>query len=91
MAATHTLHADPGLLHRGACHRPDLPVCAPRLTHRERQVLALLRYRLTDREIAEQLGIGVRTAESHVASLIGKLGAGNRRAVPEAAKLLGLN
>ena len=54
-------------------------------------MLALLRYRLTDREIAEQLGIGVRTAESHVASLIGKLGAGNRRAVPAAAKLLGLN
>jgi DNA-binding NarL/FixJ family response regulator len=74
----------------GFSPRPDLPVCVPQLTRREQEVLALLRYRFTDREIAEQLGIGVRTAESHVASVIGKLGAANRRTAPVAALRLGL-
>ncbi|MCA9879143.1 MAG: hypothetical protein KC442_15235, partial [Thermomicrobiales bacterium] len=45
-----------------------LPV--ERLTPRERDVLPLLGQRLSDAEIAEQLFIGVRTAEFHVANIM---------------------
>ena len=50
-----------------------------RLTRREREVLLLLGQRLTDREIGERLFIGLRTVECHVARLLGKLEARNRR------------
>ncbi len=49
------------------------------LTRREREVLALLCQRLTDPEIAVRLFISPRTASSHVANVLGKLGAANRR------------
>jgi DNA-binding NarL/FixJ family response regulator len=49
------------------------------LTRREREVLALLQQRLTDPEIAQHLCIGTRTVESHVARILAKLGAANRR------------
>ena len=55
--------------------------CPPfdRLTVRERQVLALLCHRLSDPEIAAALVIGIRTVESHVAHILGKLAVANRR------------
>ena len=49
------------------------------LTRREREVLALLCQRLTDPEIAEHLFISLRTANSHVANLLAKLGVHSRR------------
>jgi DNA-binding NarL/FixJ family response regulator len=49
------------------------------LTRRERDVLALLCLRLTDREIGEHLVIGVRTVQTHVSRILEKLGAANRR------------
>jgi DNA-binding CsgD family transcriptional regulator len=49
------------------------------LTRREREVLALLCQRLTDPEIAARLFISPRTASSHVANVLGKLSAANRR------------
>jgi predicted ATPase/DNA-binding CsgD family transcriptional regulator len=49
------------------------------LTRREREVLALLSQRLTDPEIAEQLFISPKTASNHVANILAKLGAPNRR------------
>ena len=55
--------------------RGDLPP----LTRRERGVLAHLCQRLTDPEIAERLFISPRTASAHVANILSKLGAANRR------------
>ena len=51
------------------------------LTAREAEVFSLLQRRLTNAEIADELYISVRTAETHVASVLRKLGADNRRAV----------
>jgi DNA-binding CsgD family transcriptional regulator len=61
-----------------------------RLTRREREVLRLVCLRLSDPEIADRLFIGTRTAESHVASILGKLGAANRREAASTASRLGL-
>ncbi|HET8644645.1 MAG TPA: tetratricopeptide repeat protein, partial [Vicinamibacteria bacterium] len=59
--------------------RRGVPRSGVDLTRREREVLRLLQQRLSDAEIAARLSIGVRTVEFHVANILGKLGAGNRR------------
>jgi DNA-binding CsgD family transcriptional regulator/tetratricopeptide (TPR) repeat protein len=61
------------------------------LTSRERDVLHLLCQRLSNPEIADQLYIGTRTVEFHVANIIGKLGAANRREAAAIATRLGLS
>jgi DNA-binding NarL/FixJ family response regulator len=48
------------------------------LTAREREVLELLGEGLSNRQIAERLGISEHTAKFHVASVFGKLGASSR-------------
>ncbi len=51
------------------------------LTDREREVLELVAEGLANKEIASKLGIGVRTAEMHVAHVAAKLGARSRAEV----------
>lgn len=48
------------------------------VTQREAEVLAAIRQRKSNSEIAESLTISVRTVESHVSSLLAKFGVGNR-------------
>jgi len=48
------------------------------LTAREREVLELLAQGLSNRRLAERLGISEHTAKFHVASVCGKLGASSR-------------
>lgn len=54
------------------------PIAAHGLSLREREVLRLLSEGLTDREIAGALTISTRTVETHVSSLLRKLGVRNR-------------
>src|SRR5947209_13172539 len=71
---------------------------AETVSEREAEVLAALADHLTNAQIAQRLHISVRTVESHVSSLLRKLGAGDRRelagfaparlAPPSAAPLL---
>src|SRR3989442_14848523 len=63
---------------RGRPPHPDI------LTPREWEVLALLRERLTNRQIAERLAISVHAARYHVSEILSKLGVGTRE---EAARL----
>jgi predicted ATPase/DNA-binding CsgD family transcriptional regulator len=69
---------------------PSQPAADPRLTRREREVLRLLCQHYTNAEIADQLFVGTRTVETHVASLLDKLGVTHRRAAAVAAARLGL-
>jgi len=48
------------------------------LTPREQDVLALMRLRLTDKEIAQRLSISVQTAKRHAANIYVKLGVSRR-------------
>jgi DNA-binding NarL/FixJ family response regulator len=49
-----------------------------RLTAREREILALLAEGLSNRAVAERLGIAERTVKFHVGEILGRLGASNR-------------
>ena len=53
-------------------YRPS-PQELDELTAREREVIALVARRLSDQEIAEQLVIGVATAETHVSRALRKV------------------
>ena len=60
-----------------AAHRDQLSALAV-LTHREREVLALVADGRTNRDIAESLYIEARTVEKHVEHIRAKLGARSR-------------
>lgn len=51
---------------------------SPALTARESDVLRLIARGLPNKQIASQLGLGLRTVESHVSCLLGKLGVSSR-------------
>lgn len=61
--------------HAGGSDQDDLGTL---LSAREREVLHLLSEGMTDREIATALAISPRTVESHVSSVLHKLGVRNR-------------
>ena len=58
----------------GLLRSPNDGPRTPSLTAREREVLAWLAKGLSSREVAGELDIGVRTVESHRASIMHKLG-----------------
>jgi LuxR family maltose regulon positive regulatory protein len=60
------------------------------LTHREREILALLAERWSDKEIAERLTIAPNTVRKHTSTVYSKLGVNSRREAIEAARALGL-
>jgi DNA-binding NarL/FixJ family response regulator len=67
-------------------HAAEPPLVEP-LTPRERDVLDLVALGLSNKSVAERLGISDQTVKFHVASIIGKLGAANRtEAVRRAAR-----
>jgi DNA-binding NarL/FixJ family response regulator len=74
LSAAHVLAA--GLRLEPAAPERDRP--PPRLSPREREVLALLLDGAPNKVIARALGIAVRTAKFHVAAVLAKLGAHNR-------------
>ncbi len=63
---------------------------SPRLTPRERQVIALIARGYSNRAIAEALVITERTAEIHVGNILGKLGFSSRAQVAAYAVAQGL-
>lgn len=60
------------------------------LTGRQTQVMGLLIEGLTNAEIADALVLSVRTIDSHVAAVLGKVGSRTRRDVAARAADLGL-
>jgi DNA-binding NarL/FixJ family response regulator len=60
------------------------------LTSREVHVLKLVSAGLTNREIAESLGLSSRTVDAHLRSIFGKIGVGSRSAATRYAVERGL-
>ncbi len=54
------------------------PIVTPKLTKRERQVIALASHGKKNREIAVALAVGEETIKSHVKNSLKKLGARDR-------------
>jgi DNA-binding CsgD family transcriptional regulator len=76
----------------GSAAEADVPTPTAHfgLSPREREVLALLAKRLTDREIAEVLFLSPHTVHRHATNIFAKLGAANRREAAALAVRLGL-
>ena len=72
-----------------AAARDDLTAIEP-LTPRELEVLELVTEGLSNKAIAERLGISDQTVKFHLASILGKLGASNRTEAVRRAVRLGL-
>ncbi|MFF8834447.1 response regulator [Streptomyces sp. NPDC015130] len=67
-----------GLAAEHARRAPAPAPWAARLTEREAEVLRHVATGLTNAEIAERMGVGPATVKSHVAAVLGKLGARDR-------------
>ncbi len=50
----------------------------PRLTPQEQRILSLIAEGLTNRQIAERLGLAEKTVKNHVSRLLAKLGMAHR-------------
>jgi len=73
----HPSHANEGLP-AGSAPTRALDELAESLTRRELEVLQMLAAGLSNKEIAARLSISEHTVKFHVASILGKLGAGSR-------------
>ena len=73
----HPSHAEEGLA-AGPAPARALDELAEALTNRELEVLQMLAAGLSNKEIAARLNISEHTVKFHVASILGKLGAGSR-------------
>ena len=62
----------------GLAPHPVAPSGSPKLTGREREILALIARGLTNREIGEALCIAEKTVKAHVSNVLAKLGARDR-------------
>ncbi len=67
-----------------AGHRVVARVAPPGMTSREREIAVLAAGGCTNREIAEQLFVSVRTVENHLQHVYDKLGIGSRRELASA-------
>ncbi|MFM7076380.1 MAG: response regulator transcription factor [Planctomycetaceae bacterium] len=74
-AAIRTVHAGGRL--GASLGDPSLPATGP-LSHREQEVLGLVRQGFSNDEIAALLGISERTARAHVSAILAALGAADR-------------
>jgi two-component system nitrate/nitrite response regulator NarL len=81
---------DEALLSPRARPRPAAPALPEALTPRETEVLQLLAQGLSNRRIAEGLGISEHTAKFHVNAIVTKLGAQTRTEAAMRAARLGL-
>jgi DNA-binding NarL/FixJ family response regulator len=62
----------------GALSQPDTPPRGTQLTAREREILLMLRNRLSNKEIAARLGLSLPTVKNHVHHVLAKLGVRRR-------------
>jgi DNA-binding CsgD family transcriptional regulator len=65
-------------------------LAASGVTRKEAEVLGGLREHLTNAEIAARMYVSERTVETHVSSLLRKLGASNRRELARLARSAGV-
>ena len=79
-----------GLGHRRAPAPPSNAPAPDKLSRREREVLALLALGHTNREIAEQVHLSIRTVEWHRARIQAKLHVTGRAALAQVARAHGL-
>jgi len=77
MAAQHVHHVIELVKQRGRFEAGE----EARLTPRQQQVAVYLRRGASDPEIATELGLGVRTVETHVAAVLRKLNLRSRNAL----------
>lgn len=75
---------------RLAADQPEPGRATALLSRRERQIAALIACGLTNRQIAAELGIAPRTADTHVSRILHKLGVPARAAVAAWAREQGL-
>jgi DNA-binding NarL/FixJ family response regulator len=62
----------------------------PELTEREREILSLMARHYANPEIAQQLGISVKTISNHISNIFSKLQVADRAAAILAARRAGL-
>ncbi|NLW02495.1 MAG: response regulator transcription factor [Clostridiaceae bacterium] len=70
--------------------RQDLKPTSVVLTPKEQEILSLMAQGLSDRQIADRLGVGIGTTKCHVSSILSKLHVSRRAKAIAQAKKLGL-